>query len=202
MFWEYDSRTAGRLNLDPRGNVSESPYSTFGRNPIWKWDRLGDTSVQFKPDGTLMGMVDDGKKEISGLLYKTTSNKNGKTTYSGGIQFQFNDWEQDRTAILSGNMQAIEITDEDVDKAMSFSGVQSTEAKSNRWKYIERESRPGENSSLLSGNSKGLMDYVATSPIISPAKLHIIKLSQCSNDTKQYPMSAKGYNDFDFGNFL
>ncbi len=42
-YWEYDSRTGRRWNLDPKPNISFSPYATFNCNPIWNSDRLGDT---------------------------------------------------------------------------------------------------------------------------------------------------------------
>jgi hypothetical protein len=54
MFWEYDTRTGMRLNQDPRGSVWESPYSTFGRNPIWKLDPLGDSAWYKDKDGKLI----------------------------------------------------------------------------------------------------------------------------------------------------
>jgi len=43
-FWEYDSRIGRRWNLDPKPNISISPYSTFANNPIWRSDILGDSS--------------------------------------------------------------------------------------------------------------------------------------------------------------
>ena len=44
-FWEYDSRSGRRWNLDPRPNVSMSQYSTFAGNPIMFSDYLGDSVV-------------------------------------------------------------------------------------------------------------------------------------------------------------
>lgn len=43
LFWEYDGRLTKRWNLDPRPNVSISPYATFGGNPILVADPKGDT---------------------------------------------------------------------------------------------------------------------------------------------------------------
>ncbi len=43
MFWEYDSRTARRWNLDPRPNSSISSYGTFALNPVMFSDVMGDT---------------------------------------------------------------------------------------------------------------------------------------------------------------
>lgn len=42
-FWQYDPRTARRWNVDPKPNVSFSPYSINQCNPIWYSDPKGDT---------------------------------------------------------------------------------------------------------------------------------------------------------------
>jgi hypothetical protein len=42
-FWQYDSRLTRRFNLDPKPNPAISPYETFGLNPIYFIDILGDT---------------------------------------------------------------------------------------------------------------------------------------------------------------
>ena len=41
-FWEYDSRIGRRWNIDPKYNVSESPYCVFGNNPNYYLDVNGD----------------------------------------------------------------------------------------------------------------------------------------------------------------
>jgi len=43
LYWEYDSRIGKRWNMDPRPDVSISPYAVFGNNPIGFSDPLGDT---------------------------------------------------------------------------------------------------------------------------------------------------------------
>ncbi len=43
LFWEYDSRAARRWNVDPKSNISVSPYTVFGDNPIVHSDIMGDT---------------------------------------------------------------------------------------------------------------------------------------------------------------
>jgi hypothetical protein len=40
-FWQYDSRLARRWNVDPVFKEYESPYASFGNNPIWLIDRNG-----------------------------------------------------------------------------------------------------------------------------------------------------------------
>ena len=44
-FWQYDSRIGRRFNVDPKPNVSISPYVAFENNPIWFNDPLGDSIV-------------------------------------------------------------------------------------------------------------------------------------------------------------
>lgn len=42
-YWEYNSLTGKRQNLDPKSNPSISSYATFANNPIFYSDPLGDT---------------------------------------------------------------------------------------------------------------------------------------------------------------
>ena len=49
LYWEYGTREAQRKNKDPKVNAWESPYSSFGRNPIWRSDPFGD-SVKATPE--------------------------------------------------------------------------------------------------------------------------------------------------------
>ena len=42
LFWEYDSRIGRRWNMDPKPMIGISEYNTFGGNPIWFNDVLGD----------------------------------------------------------------------------------------------------------------------------------------------------------------
>ena len=43
LFWEFDSRTGRRWNIDPIMKSWESPYATFSNNPIVNNDPNGDT---------------------------------------------------------------------------------------------------------------------------------------------------------------
>jgi hypothetical protein len=51
-FWEYDTRTGRRLNLDPVDQVSISNYATFSDNPIVNSDHDGDNPFF----GAIIGM--------------------------------------------------------------------------------------------------------------------------------------------------
>jgi hypothetical protein len=42
LFWEFDTRTGRRGNLDPILKVWESPYACFSNSPIWKVDPNGN----------------------------------------------------------------------------------------------------------------------------------------------------------------
>ena len=42
-FWEYDSRSGRRWNLDPKPETGLSPYALLGLNPIRNIDFAGDT---------------------------------------------------------------------------------------------------------------------------------------------------------------
>ena len=48
-YWEYDSRTARRWNVDPQPKIHESPYACFANNPIWLKDVNGaDTTFNVR----------------------------------------------------------------------------------------------------------------------------------------------------------
>ncbi len=51
LFWEYDTRLGRRWNLDPVFKEYESPYSTFGNNPILFTDWKGNDTTIAKPNG-------------------------------------------------------------------------------------------------------------------------------------------------------
>ncbi len=56
LFWEYDSRTARRWNLDPKPNPSISQYNVFAGNPIIYNDILGDTIYFVNNKGEVMNL--------------------------------------------------------------------------------------------------------------------------------------------------
>ena len=73
-FWEYDSRIARRRNLDPI--YKNSPYETFGSNPIRCTDQNGADSVTFKGSNN------------SSLTF--VNNQLEKKSYSSSIDFRGN----------------------------------------------------------------------------------------------------------------
>ena len=63
-FWQYSSRLGKRWNLDPRPNVSISPYATFGNNPILFSDVKGDTITDPKSRAHFDNLVSQTKGKI------------------------------------------------------------------------------------------------------------------------------------------
>lgn len=62
-FWEYDTRTGRRWNLDPVKKSWQSDYLVFSGNPIWKIDPDGDDDY-FNADGTFSHRTKQGSKII------------------------------------------------------------------------------------------------------------------------------------------
>jgi len=75
-FWEYDSRTGRRWNLDPKPVVGISQYATFNNNPIFFSDPLGDTThlviygPGYEKTSTNQGSVGDAFKKNAEVLKK------------------------------------------------------------------------------------------------------------------------------------
>jgi YD repeat-containing protein len=67
LHWEYNGDVGKRANVDPKPNVSQSPYFTFGGNPILNSDRLGDTP----------------RVEMNNAFYTLTRGKDNNLKYVG-----------------------------------------------------------------------------------------------------------------------
>ena len=81
MFWEYDSRTGRRWNVDPITKEFESPYATFGGNPVLMVDPLGldwykDTKGKNK--GDVVFMEGSGKHKGYQNITGTWTNRNSR----------------------------------------------------------------------------------------------------------------------------
>jgi hypothetical protein len=69
LFWEYDTRTGRRLNLDPESNTWESPYATFGNNSILNTDILGNKWVTSSATGTVWDSDVKSKSDLKKYDY-------------------------------------------------------------------------------------------------------------------------------------
>ena len=86
MYWEYDSRTGRRWNVDPKWNFWESLYSCFGNNPIGNSDVNGDIYVSDNSKGNTSdggGDKKKKKKKDGGKTKITTDAGHGVTTPKG-----------------------------------------------------------------------------------------------------------------------
>ncbi len=109
-------------------------------------------------------------------------------------RYNMNDPKADAKDIKAGRITKVRfISESQIKGEMVRNGSKTT--TENRWKYIERESRPSGRESILSGTSSGKLDHVATSPLVDYGTLHLVN----GNGAKD---SGMAYNNFDFGNFL
>ncbi|MGD1958295.1 MAG: RHS repeat-associated core domain-containing protein [Fulvivirga sp.] len=167
-----------------------SPYQYAANNPIRYIDVNGDSIDVYDPSGNLVMTLDDGKEKVTGMYFqKSKTNKKGKTTYSNGVSFEYNDAELDREGAKNDGLK-VRFADRDINGIMEKSGVNSDAAQDSPWSYIERESRPKGDESILSGKSSGKMDY------LNYTKYGYLNIVRGPNGDRV------AYNDFDYGNFL
>jgi RHS repeat-associated protein len=73
-YWQYDSRIARRWNVDPVVKPYESPYATFGNNPIWNVDPDGADTAKYLSNGQLVDAIK--------ISYNVINNAVKSKTYS------------------------------------------------------------------------------------------------------------------------
>lgn len=145
-FWEYDPRLGRRWNLDPRPNVSISPYATLSNNPIWFNDIKGDTTYKFNTGGIFLGMDDLDVTGVVGSIgnYKARRDANGKKfqSWESSVNFTFNDLSIDREQLNSlevGQKGITIVSDENINWVMSKSDIKRKSMLS-RWYFAASES--------------------------------------------------------------
>ena len=164
-----------------------NPFHFTANNPINIIDINGDSLMLFK-NGVYISTVDNGKKEITGFNQNSKADKNGKGTFTGAQSFGFNDIEDDKKGIKSGELKLRFVQDSEIQGFMNESGVDNTKNRENSFSYIERESRPkGKEGILSDGKSSGKMDY----------QNYTNRMYNSLN-----VVNGTAYNNPDYGNFL
>ncbi len=105
-FWQYDSRTGRRWNLDPRPVTSVSFYAAFMNNPIGFTDVRGDTSEFFNiANGASLGTINDAgafrRIKINQDIYNGSVNNASKLFGKG---FMDGSSEQDKANFLANSI--------------------------------------------------------------------------------------------------
>lgn len=225
-FWQYDSRTARRWNLDPRPNPSISSYGTFALNPVMFTDVMGDTTVLFNSEtGELSEVIDDRKEEWVGLVQIESENSDG-TKNKTDFRFEFNDpndvsdrimkrgkYDPSKPENADVNFETVKIVMYSVEEIENEVNSKVVVAKPSlidiavpgfsdalNTSYLLTESVSSKsNFSFLGGSGK--LDFWATSPLFEDEKgnaYSMFTIFVADNGSG----SGKGYNDKDFGNFL
>jgi YD repeat-containing protein len=90
-FWEYDSRIGRRWNIDPRPNISISPYNCFAGNPILYPDNNGDSipTKFYGTNGEPTDVIPDKVQKMFNSEYGIKVGFNSKTSmlyYDGEVE--------------------------------------------------------------------------------------------------------------------
>ena len=194
-FWEYDSRSGRRWNVDPKPNPSISNYATFANNPIFNIDVLGDTTYRFnKSDGSYVGMFDlDAAGQIGSYRsLKTLGKGKNKQEVWEGQRFEFADPANDPQDIRSGTMNKLVFVSNDEIKDLLTQGAFNYDDKNNSWRFYK--------------NSKGGQNFVYSYSVI-PDKYG-------AQGASKYPLTIPSrvlflpegdytaHNHMNFGNYL
>jgi hypothetical protein len=90
-FWEYDTRTGRRYNLDPVDQISISNYAAFANNPITNTDVAGNTpAIALTPEVIGGLIVTAGVLSYMAAKYETT----GTLDWSGALRESRRIWEK------------------------------------------------------------------------------------------------------------
>jgi hypothetical protein len=161
MYWEYDSRLGRRWNIDPVVKPFESPYASFGDNPILNVDINGDDIG--------VGTTGDHK----GKAKDETSEK------------AFNDFMDSFKKIFNGKVD-IETNDFGVNSVTKITGLKVKEgAKLNKKEQASFDYLSKIASSTVSTLWVGLADYI-TDDDITTTQLFSGKDENSSKDFGDY----------------
>ena len=136
LYWEYDSRIGRRWNPDPKPTTGISDYASFGNNPIYNIDILGDTA---RGESTKSGtrLRDEIKSTFKGdkaakLRNLFTLNNDGKTMSSikeDDFVYAISGLSAEQQQLANGYYNTINSTDVHTVEMVYRSEILSTTAK-------------------------------------------------------------------------
>ncbi len=103
QFWEYDSRTGRRYNVDPVEDIGISPYATNRNNPILYNDPEGDCPFCPFLFGAFVGAVTEIVEQTVGNI---TDNISKGNSWNDGL-FEKIDWADVGTSSLQGGLMTL-----------------------------------------------------------------------------------------------
>jgi RHS repeat-associated protein len=71
-YWQYDARIGRRWNVDPVVKPYESPYATFGNNPIWNVDPDGSDTTKYLNGRQIVDAIKIGYNVINDAVKSQT----------------------------------------------------------------------------------------------------------------------------------
>ena len=150
-FWEYDTRSARRWNIDPRPNPSISSYACFEGSPIWNVDPMGDTIRVSTSSGKYLFTLDDGKP---GLQVMTA-----QKVYNNGMQW-FESQADNYMPIIDINKEIGKMPEL---KHFSWQNIADF-AEQDRWMFSYRDGGSGDWKSAKEGADQFFMVTVDDKP--------------------------------------
>jgi hypothetical protein len=127
-FWQYDARIVRRWNIDPKPNISISPYNCFAGNPIFHTDPLGDTTLYYSMKGNFLGGVyNDGAVSRVKVNEKMWKKVGGQLASKMGVQKGFRNLKQrnDYVSAINSELDNLESTGKFGDLISRETGVQN-----------------------------------------------------------------------------
>jgi hypothetical protein len=150
LYWEYDARTGRRWNVDPIDRIGESPFLTFGGNPIvmvdpngddWYKDKKGRDKGQvrwYDGSGARKGMIllgssyDGYTQEAGGKRWMNGTNKGEKTLWLNPVVVKAKGKKKDNS-LMERMLQVNNVTKVDKD---AYNASHPLPSEASVWKAI------------------------------------------------------------------